>query len=351
MSINLNILPVASEHLKNQLLCYLTPLIFEGLISIYEEAKDKEKARPDFYGNYIKQFQMFLKMVPSWNQNTIDDETKRILDRVDFIMELVTLIFLSNVKILACVKMGSQNNNIKIRIPTSDVFIHKVYCEAAKSIYYKPQPFRNYKNIENMEIIEAMIDKSILETIEMMIPVGNILKEYLNKIIESGGNNGESQTIHESIKSGDGIIDNFNTTSVTSPTNDFTPPPQNDTFFDDSASVASEDTFISDDVKPQETPSDDFLTPTDFPLEEVKPPSDMFDSSPIDFKETPSTTPIDDIFNQPSTSIDSPPVTENSNIFGVETNISAPVDDSFGKEAQVEQSSVDNILKDINFLN
>ena len=143
-SLNVSTLATAREFYTEQLQIHLTPLIYEGFVSLYEDAKRKEDAEPDFGGNYLKQFQMLLRDVPYWNQSILEEETRRILNEVDFLMDVVAMIFVSHVKILYCVKLGGQSENIRIKIPTSDIFIHAIYCKAAEMIYYNPYDFANY---------------------------------------------------------------------------------------------------------------------------------------------------------------------------------------------------------------
>lgn len=170
--LNVSVLVAAREEYLKQLKKHLTPLIQEGLISIYDDAKDDES-------NPLRQFQIYLKEIPKWNQTILDIETKRIKDRCPFLMDCVTAIFVSNVKILASVRLGGNHSNIRIRIPTPEIFVHSVYIAAAETFYYDPEPFEDLLERENIEKIRRGIDSSIEDTISSMIPIQNILQEYL----------------------------------------------------------------------------------------------------------------------------------------------------------------------------
>jgi hypothetical protein len=94
-------------------------------------------------------------------------------------MDCVTAIFVSNVKILASVRLGGNHSNIRIRIPTSEKFIHSVYIASAENFYYDPECFDDVLERNNIEKIRSRIGFSIEETISSMIPIQNILQEYL----------------------------------------------------------------------------------------------------------------------------------------------------------------------------
>ena len=168
-----------------QLKLHLTPLVYEGLVSLYEDAKRREEELNEFNGNELKQFQKLLCDIPTWNQSILEEETRRILTEVDFLMEMVAAVFVGYVQILASIKLGGRDNKIRIRVPTSDIFIHAVYCNAAETFYYNPYKFRNYHVRESNEYIKSMINKSIEDVIDEMIPVKNIIKEYISNVFSA----------------------------------------------------------------------------------------------------------------------------------------------------------------------
>ena len=174
-NLNVSVLVCAKEEYTNQLKHYLTPLIQEGFQSIYEDAvlNDEE-------GNALKQFQIFLKEIPKWNQTILDQETKRIKEKCEFLMDLVTAIFVSHVKILASVRLGGNHSNIRIKVPTSEIFIHSIYVGGAERFYYDPYPFEDVCQRKNVEKIRDTVDDVIEETISSMIPIQSILQEYLS---------------------------------------------------------------------------------------------------------------------------------------------------------------------------
>ena len=89
------LLEVKQEYTK-QLSNLLVPVIYEGLNSIYKEAKKNNKDSP------MKMFQILLSRIPNWNQNIIIGEYNRIVHQTqcDWINDLITAVFISYAKIL-----------------------------------------------------------------------------------------------------------------------------------------------------------------------------------------------------------------------------------------------------------
>jgi hypothetical protein len=176
-------LVAARDEYINQLKYILTPLIIQGLTSIYEDSVKVSEGKMVMYT-----FQGLLKNIPKWNQTILEEESKRIKKKCTYIMDIVTAIFVSNVKILASIRFSSDNENIKIKIPTSDLFIHSVYIESAFTIFYNPYLFytknKNFETIQqNKAEIKQIVNNAIDQTIRRMLPIDNILQEYLAKAL------------------------------------------------------------------------------------------------------------------------------------------------------------------------
>ena len=176
--INVNVLVAAKDEYLNQLENNLIPLIYQGIKAIYDDAVKKSGNH-----NTLKQLQIYLKNIPKWNQTLLDNETKRIKNDCPFLMDLVTAIFVSNVKILASVRLRGNHKNINIKIPTSSIFIHSIYIETAKKLFYNPYIMKKTNNIEkyrdNENTLKTYIKDSINEVVTQLIPIDMILQEYL----------------------------------------------------------------------------------------------------------------------------------------------------------------------------
>lgn len=155
---------------------------FEGISSLYDTALEQSQKN---YNQVFLIFQDLLSQIPKWNQNTIDDETQRIIEcaECEFLEDLLTAVFISHTKILSVIRINKKNKKINLNIPKLNNFIHKCYIEIAREFWKTPTYFNN--NIpsteiqKNYRICEEIISNCINETIRKLLPIKYILKESL----------------------------------------------------------------------------------------------------------------------------------------------------------------------------
>lgn len=177
--LNLGIIVEAKNEYTAQLTNVLKPLVYSGLLSMYESAIQVSESDDMI----LYHFQKELKNVPKWNNEVIKEETNRVLEECSYFNELITAVFLSNVRILTSVKIGRVNKKFQLVVPTNDSFIHQVYMHVSKSIYDNPYLFSLKKlngNItNNIHDVFETIEASVLDTIRRMLPIKNILASYV----------------------------------------------------------------------------------------------------------------------------------------------------------------------------
>ncbi len=71
----LNFLVETKQEYTIQLINVLTPLIYEGLQSIYHDV-----VKISTSDNILKNFQTFMQRIPKWNNDIIHNETQRIMN-------------------------------------------------------------------------------------------------------------------------------------------------------------------------------------------------------------------------------------------------------------------------------
>jgi len=191
---NINILVEAKKEYTNQLQKILTPRLYEGFKSIYEDiinilSKELEENKTQS-SSLIKTFQKMLKEIPQWNQEVIKTEYLRIvkLSNCDYFDNLIEAVFITNTKILTSVQINdSKSLNIKISVPQSSHFVHKCYIECSREIYKNPYIFDQSKNLtpkerhNNLREVLNIIDNSINNAIRDLLPIRDILKQGLTK--------------------------------------------------------------------------------------------------------------------------------------------------------------------------
>ena len=186
---NVSSLHESKNEWASRLVNILTPLIIEGIKSIFNEANnlciendEKEK--------YLMTFQNFISRIPKWNPSIIEEEKNRIIEKsgCNYLEELVTCVHIIQLKLLTAVRVGHKQKKINISIPKLNDFIHTIYINSARKVYSNIYLFQI--NIQSLQLqkynreLEILIQECILNTVRDNIPIDAILKAYLDETIE-----------------------------------------------------------------------------------------------------------------------------------------------------------------------
>jgi hypothetical protein len=172
-----------------RLLTILTPLVTEGLKSIFDESI-KLCRENDEMDKYLMTFQNLITRIPKWNTNIIEAEKKRIIERsgCGYLEELVTCVHIIQLKLLTAMRVGQKQKKIDINIPKLDDFIHKVYINVARKVYKNVYLFEI--NVAPLQIqkhnreLETIVQECILNAVRESIPIEHILKAYMDETVE-----------------------------------------------------------------------------------------------------------------------------------------------------------------------
>jgi hypothetical protein len=174
-TLNVNVLVAAKEEYTKQLVYILSPEIYTVILNVYNESQQLKKKR----SISLRNFQLQLKKIPVWNTIIIEKNTENIKSKIPYLLDLITAIFVSHVKILACVRLKTDSKSIQVKVPNLDTFLHKIIITNAEKIYYNPELILRKK-----EIVVSLISETIEETIRNQIPIDKILTEYLSGVFE-----------------------------------------------------------------------------------------------------------------------------------------------------------------------
>ena len=183
--INFPIFAQAKIEYTKQLLETLFPHIFDGIQSIYTEAKALYATRKSSSTSLLL-FRELLEKVPIWNSEIIESETTRIIQssRCDWIDDLITAVFISHTKILTSIGPNQSFQKINVTIPKTTTFVHKSYINVARELWKNPYllneqvPGHEYQR--NSKEIEDIIKGCIESTVRNLLPMKEILKEHLD---------------------------------------------------------------------------------------------------------------------------------------------------------------------------
>ncbi len=179
--LTMNYLVETKKEYTTQLVNVISPFIFDGIQSLYEEACKVSKDNEE-----LKIFQNFLKKIPGWNPLILETETTRILKESnceDLLPQLLSAVIKSNIMVLTNTPPERKHS---IKLP-KDIdfqrFVHFAYIETAKSIYENPYLFYHKFSVfdvkKNQRDAKDAIKTSIHEAIRKLLPLQYILKEYL----------------------------------------------------------------------------------------------------------------------------------------------------------------------------
>jgi len=182
-----------------RLISILTPLVMEGIYSIFNESWKMCQANHEI-SKYLMTFQNLLARVPKWNAMIIEEERKRIIEKsgCNYLNDLITCVHIIQLKVLTCIRVGNKQKKIDIAIPKLDHFLHTVYTHVARKVYSNTYLFE--KNIsglqaqKNVRELEMIIQECILVAIRESIPTESIIRAYMEEAVEE-----EEQVIIEPI--------------------------------------------------------------------------------------------------------------------------------------------------------
>lgn len=182
----INFLVETKNEYTTHLINIITPLIFEGLQSIYKEATTLSKDN-----DILKIFQSMLKRIPKWNTSMIQNETNRILNSthsLGWLNDLIKATIKANIIVL--MYNPTMKEQVKVDpkhyqdIKTDD-FIHLVYIECAREFWNNPYlMYHNYPPIDikrNQRDCLNIIKDCTREALRKLLPVHHILQIYLGE--------------------------------------------------------------------------------------------------------------------------------------------------------------------------
>ena len=168
-----NVYSQAKIEYTNQLIDVLKDRLYDRIYEIYTDSKRN-----------IKLFRKELENIIKWNQEMIEIERSKIMERskCEYIDDLITAVFISHTRILTSIGKKT-NKKVNLVIPKTINFIHKCYINIAREIWKNPNLFDNRTTSseyqKNIRIIENLIKSSIEYTIRSSLPVRDILRNHL----------------------------------------------------------------------------------------------------------------------------------------------------------------------------
>ena len=184
-----NVLTHSKDEWSIVLLNMITHHIVDGFRSIFNESvqlcndnSEEEK--------YLMTYQNLLARIPKWNQTMIDSEKDRIIKlcNCSYLEDILVCVHIIQLKVLSCVRVGSESKKINIDIPDFSLFIHNVYTNVARKLYSNIYLFEI--DIHPLEIqkrnreFELLVQTCIMNTIRDKMPIELLLRQYIDSTQE-----------------------------------------------------------------------------------------------------------------------------------------------------------------------
>jgi hypothetical protein len=176
-----------SEHeWAHRLMRVILPHINDGIYAMFKEAQDicKKSEEPE---KYLITFQHILSRISKWNNEIIQKETLRIIERsgCKYIEDLLTCVHVAHLKILTSIRTGKTQKKVEINIPKLSDFIHSTYTMVSRELYSNVYLFDTSVSSlvlqQNKNKVLDIIRTCTLNTIRDSVPVEHLLKAYLDE--------------------------------------------------------------------------------------------------------------------------------------------------------------------------
>jgi hypothetical protein len=171
-----------SEYTK-QLTLYLVPAFHRFFMELLQQAVTEEPQ----VKRQLWKFQESLSQIPDWNMDKVHRETNRIINGIqcDYMEELLTAVFIAHTKVLTAIRIGNKNKRVNIVVPKLDHFFHRALSESSRLLWSSAYLFHSelppMEKQKNHRQIEQLLHDGVAQAIRGMLPVKNILKDYLSE--------------------------------------------------------------------------------------------------------------------------------------------------------------------------
>lgn len=193
---------IAQELLHKELYEKLSPVIKQGILSIWEKSVTFSDSAQYEGQPTLLIFQKFLQDIQDWNNLTIERETSRIKEEVrkkciddgediddNWFEDIVGQVFIAYAVIYESIKIKGTRPNIKLPVPDMNKLTHKIYIDLAEKIFRDPYIIQEASSLqernEKEDKINNFIKESIIDVIRRTFPHSQIRKEYTGGVMQN----------------------------------------------------------------------------------------------------------------------------------------------------------------------
>lgn len=184
-----NIVEAKSEYTK-QLRSVLVEPIYNKVLSTYGDCNSIENENNDKPVNVLIEMQKKMREIPYWNTYNIESLTRDVTKDCPYLSDLLAAVFVSNVKILTSIRMN-KTKKVQLKMPSNENFVHTTMINVAEHVFNNPRIFKQDQVLLKNDFAN-IINDSIDTTIRTLLPIQNILQNYMGGDGESDDDSGDS---------------------------------------------------------------------------------------------------------------------------------------------------------------
>jgi hypothetical protein len=183
----------------------IQPLILEGILSIREQAREISQQNNSEMDETNVTVQL-LQDVKNWTQVLLDEEVRRILQKVPFLQKLLTALFVMKVKVLSVINMRKDTEEFPLTIPANATFLHHVYIQCSNILIDNRSVLEEMNLVELSPLVKQGIQSACLACIEWSdllswgldgVNVNDVVKNIMNEENEINENSTYEQNAGE----------------------------------------------------------------------------------------------------------------------------------------------------------
>lgn len=140
----------------------IAPYILEVITGLWMESKRRVRA-----------FQQALQAIPRWNSEQFAEHTRAIESRARYVDKLIAAVLIATVKLLASIKVHDGEEQVRLKLPTTDAFVAKVFVKTARIFYESPDLIRDSTN-QKLQAVQIAVEKAVRD----MLPLADLLTSY-----------------------------------------------------------------------------------------------------------------------------------------------------------------------------
>ena len=121
----------------------------------------------------VRAFQEALQGIPRYNSAAFETHTCAIVARAPYLDKLIAAVLIATVKLLASIKVGDGEEQVRLKLPTNEAFLSKVFVKTARIFYESPELIRE-PYAQKILAVQIAIEKAIRD----MLPLADLLTSY-----------------------------------------------------------------------------------------------------------------------------------------------------------------------------